>query len=83
MNQTICDAINNKRILSFTYNGYSRKVEPHAHGRTKGGNEVLRAYQISGGHASSRHYEGWHLFSVSKIVGLTTLQDGFSTYRNG
>ena len=49
MNGVICQAIQEKRILTFEYDGYPRIVEPHAHGVTSKGNEALRCYQTAGG----------------------------------
>ena len=77
MNSVIIHAINNCELLSFTYDGYARIVEPHAYGVTTAGKEILRAYQIEGGHASN-HNQPWHLFSVSKVVGLSSTRRGFS-----
>ena len=48
MNQNICSAIRDKKIIAFYYDGGLRKIEPHCHGITKKGNKVLRAFQISG-----------------------------------
>ena len=31
MDRQICDAIENKRLLAFTYDGFPREIEPHAH----------------------------------------------------
>ena len=45
MNQTIINAINNMEILSFTYKGNPRVVEPHAYGMGSDGDDLLRAYQ--------------------------------------
>lgn len=82
MNSVIIHAINNCELLSFTYDGYARIVEPHAYGVTTAGKEILRAYQIEGGHASN-HNQPWHLFSVSKVVGLSSTRRGFSGARHG
>lgn len=38
MNQDICRAIDNRNLISFNYDGGSRKVEPHCYGRGKKGN---------------------------------------------
>jgi len=48
MNKNICSAIKTKRIIIFNYNEMLRRIEPYWHGVTKKGNEVLRAFQISG-----------------------------------
>lgn len=72
---SICNAINNKNTLSFTYDGYSRIVEPHTYGVDGKGHEALRAYQTSGG--SESHELGWKLFHVNEIHGLVVLKTNF------
>ena len=42
MNQVICDAIRNRCVLKFTYDGHPRIVEPHAYGLSRARNEVMR-----------------------------------------
>ena len=80
MNQDICSAIQTKRIIAFNYDGGLRKIEPYCHGVTKKGNEVLRAFQISG-YSSSGNPIGWKLFSVSKISNLKILDEIFQSKR--
>lgn len=82
MNSTLCQAIREKRILSFTYDGYARVVEPHCHGITTAGNEALRCYQVSGGSASGT-VPGWHMMTTDKIVGLTVSPSLFANARPG
>jgi len=77
MNQLICQAIREKRVLSFSYDGYPRVVEPHCHGVSTAGNSVLRCYQISGG-SSSGTVPGWHMMKTDKIIGLTDYQSVFA-----
>ena len=77
MNQVISNAINNRELLSFTYDGYQRIVEPHTYGVTSKGKDSLRAYQVQGGHASS-HNELWHLFTVAKMAGISSTGNSFS-----
>lgn len=82
MNQTIICAIHNRKLLTFTYNGHSRTVEPHTYGVTTTGNESLLAYQTNGGHASG-HKEPWHLFNLSKMEKLTLSTRSFTGPRHG
>jgi len=81
MLNTIIDAINNKSVLSFTYKGIDRVVEPHAVGVSTAGNEVLRCYQIEGGHNKQGH--DWDLCTLSKILNLSLTGDSFSSARPG
>jgi hypothetical protein len=69
MKPTICKAIQSKRILELRYHGYSRVVEPHAHGRDKSGDDVLRCYQVSGGSESGER-TGWKLLKVREAFSL-------------
>src|SRR5664279_3427099 len=73
MNNTIITAIKNQEVLSLTYDGISREVEPHAYGFSNKGNELLRCYQISGGHHAERPHE-WELLTVSKISALANTE---------
>ncbi len=82
MNQTICEAIKKMKILSFTYNGHERTVEPHAHGVTTAGNECLRCYQVAGG-SSSGKVPDWKLMTADKMSDLQMSQNGFSKPRDG
>ena len=81
MNQTIFNAIRNMHVLSLTYNGIARMVEPHAYGVSKAGNDVLRCYQPVGGHIKPGHE--WELLSVSEITALSDTQAKFSGARYG
>jgi len=82
MNNMISQAIKDRRILTFNYDGYPRTVEPHCHGITTAGNEALRCYQTAGG-SSSGHVPGWHMMKVDKIIGLTVSSSVFSGPRDG
>lgn len=56
-------------LLSFTYDGHRRLVEPHTYGMDNKGHRSLRAYQISGG-SESGEYVGWKLFHTDEIRAL-------------
>lgn len=73
-----CEAIKNRRLVQFSYDGHPRRVVPAAHGsHVTTGNEVLRGYQI-GGTSSSREIPLWDLFLVGKIVDAEILDEGFA-----
>ena len=80
MIQAILSAIQNKQALSFSYDGYSRVVEPHTYGIDTKGHAALRAYQVRGG-SESGEYVGWKLFHVNEMCGLTVLSEHFSGAR--
>ena len=48
MNTEICNAIWNKNLNEFYYDGRTRIVEPHWHGVTNSRNKDLRAFQVDG-----------------------------------
>ena len=82
MNQIICDAIRNKRLLSFNYHGHPRTVEPHTYGIDTKGHLALRAFQVSG--SSSRGgIPDWRIFHESDILGLSILESTFANARSG
>lgn len=80
MNQEICQAIEDKKIVTFSYDGGSRTIEPHCYGISKAGNELLRAYQ-TGGYSKSGKSVDWKLFSVNKISNLEVSTDTFDGTR--
>jgi hypothetical protein len=81
MNQTICDAIRNRRVLQFTYADHPPIVEPHAYGLKKRTlKEVLRCYQ-TGGTSRSGKVPGWTLMEVDKIEFLIMTNEHFEGMR--
>ncbi|KAI5912446.1 MAG: hypothetical protein JSR40_06115 [Proteobacteria bacterium] len=76
MNATITQAITEKRVLELRYHGYFRIVEPHAYGRDKYGDEILRCYQRSGGSESGESV-GWKLLKVREVFSLQLTKDTF------
>lgn len=82
MNPTICRAIRDRARIQFDYEGGPRTVEPHAHGTSTAGKEVLRAYQVAGFSQSGRP-RGWRLFDVSKMGPVSILQERFAASRPG
>ncbi|VWD04227.1 hypothetical protein BLA50215_02786 [Burkholderia lata] len=81
MLQMIINAIHNREILSFTYDGFARVVEPHAVGESMAGNNVLRCYQTQGGHVTPGHE--WDLCKVEKISDLKSTGEHFVGERLG
>lgn len=85
MKTILINAIQDRECLSFHYSGLQRVVQPAAVGISHAGNEVLRCYQIAGGHVTSGH--DWDLFDLSKISSLTTVGEHFQGnppgYRRG
>lgn len=80
MNSIICQAIAARRAISFFYNGGVRHVEPHCHGISTAGNEVLRAYQTAG-YSESGNSTGWKLFEVDEMDSIQILSAHFPQNR--
>ena len=81
MRSEIIDAIGDKKIITFTYSGKHREVEPHCLGENASGNIILRGYQIDGG-SISREPEGWKLFKVEGISSLEILDADFDVRKD-
>jgi len=75
-------AIQNRHLLAFTYDGFSRTVEPHTCGIDSKGHRALRAFQVGGG-SESGEYIGWKIFHVDEILGLSQLPRTFDGPRPG
>lgn len=73
----ISAAILGRNLLSFTYDGFRRTVEPHTYGTDTKGHLALRAYQVGGG-SESGEYVGWKLFHVGDMLGVTVLPQTFT-----
>jgi hypothetical protein len=81
MNQEIIEAIENKKLIEFNYDGESRIVEPHCYGLSTKGNEVVRAYQVNG--YSSSGNMGWKLYDLAKVDNINVLENTFEKSRSG
>lgn len=77
MNQIVIKAIKERHILELRYHGWARFVEPHAYGRDKGGDEILRCYQVSGGSVSGER-TGWKLLKLREMIALHMSDKGFT-----
>ncbi len=73
-------AIENRRVVTFNYDGHVRVVEPFLIGITTTGKHALRGYQTEGT-SSSGKVPGWHLFSLSKITGIDVTLTSFEGLR--
>ena len=58
----ICNAIRDRTLLSFEYEGARRTVEPYAHGSDGWRRALLLAFQVEGGRST-----GWRFFHVAKM----------------
>lgn len=71
----LTEAIDAKRIISFTYNGKKRKAEVYAIGVSKSGNLVCRCYEIPVG--------GFKLFLVDEMKNVTLEERKWFIPRSG
>ncbi|SAL12144.1 hypothetical protein AWB71_00309 [Caballeronia peredens] len=81
MRDMLIDAINNRRVLSFNYDGFHRVVEPHTVGKSTAGKDVLSCFQTEGGHVNPDHE--WDLCEFSKIKQLNLTGNTFVGERPG
>lgn len=77
MRNQIVQAIQSRQVLTINYDPGERVIEPHAVGMSKDGNELLRAFQVSGASASGEHTE-WKLFRLDRVRSLKLPGQSFS-----
>ena len=82
MKTLINEAIKNRNLLEFNYQGFYRVVEPHTFGIYNNGNEILIAYQIDG-ESKSRKTPFWSNFLIDEIEDLLVSEDSFIEPRYG
>ena len=71
------DAISQRLMVRFSYEGFERIVIPAAYGMNqRTGNELVRAYQVGGGDAT-RAIPAWSLFNAAKVVGASMTGEQF------
>ena len=73
----ICEAITTQSLLSFSYHGHLRVVQPHTYGIDRKGHKALRAYQ-TGGTSGSGRIPAWRIFHEADMHALATLQEKFA-----
>jgi hypothetical protein len=74
-------AIEDRHLLQFRYDGFTRVVEPHAFGVSNRGRYTLRAYQVDGG-SESGQTQGWKLFHVADMESIIVTPRHFETPRS-
>jgi len=68
-------AINNKRLITFQYQGRQRTAEPHDYGIADGIRKLL-IYQIRG-ESKTKSIPGWKLLKENEIRRLKILEESF------
>ena len=81
MDRQICAAIRVRHHLVFNYDDLPRVIEPHAHGTSSRGKEVVRGFQ-TGGQSSSGPL-GWRLWDVAKMKSFRVSESTFTGTRPG
>ncbi len=81
MDPRVCGAIEARCSLMFDYDGLPRVIEPHAHGTSSTGKEVVRGFQTSG--ESSSGPLGWRMWTVAKMESLRVSESSFIGTRPG
>ena len=79
MDAIVREAINNKKLLEFDYDGFHRIVEPHVYG-SKGGKNAILAYQVRGS-SSSGNIPDWRRMALNKISNMRILNEEFDGRR--
>ena len=83
MKDLICKAIQDKKVISFTYKGYKRIVEPFTLGYLETtSNLTLSAWWI-GGYSETNKSPHWRLYTISKISNIIIENIDSSTYHTG
>jgi len=82
MNGIICEAIEKKRLLQFSYDELTRIIEPHLFGRKTSGKDALSGYLV-GGYTESDRKPYWRSYSVEKMEFVVMLDETFKDIREG
>jgi predicted DNA-binding transcriptional regulator YafY len=75
--KTIIDAVRNRKVLEFSYNGHPRIVEPQTYGISTTGHPTLRGFQRTGGNVSG-YTRGLRLFELAKLSELRQTGERFA-----
>jgi hypothetical protein len=78
----IAEAMRQRSLLEFTYNGKLRVVAPYTLGVSASGIAVLRAVQVGGERASGGTIGPGKLWAVSRMANLRALESGFDPDRS-
>jgi hypothetical protein len=82
MHVLVCQAVRQRKVIRFHYDGGTRDIEPHIHGTGKDGEELLRGYQVSG-FSRSGQSEGWKTFRLDEVRAMALTDRVFASPRIG
>ena len=74
MDEMIREAMSERRLMSFDYDGFHRIAEPHVYGRKNDGNGIL-AKQTGG--ESSQEELGWRRMYLRDMTNMKVLDETF------
>lgn len=80
---TICQAIGERLLLQFYYDGGTRVVEPHQLAYNENNNLALSAYWIRGYSESSDVSTRWREYLVAEMSAVAVLSEHFEGPRRG
>lgn len=75
----LSSAIRDRSLISFTYDGLPRVVQPATYGYTTAGNLALRGVLVQGESKRNR-VPCWELYNESKMVNLLVLGQTFEAF---
>jgi hypothetical protein len=78
----VCQAIAQRKVIRFHYDGGTRDIEPHVHGVGKDGGELLRGYQVSG-FSRSGQVTGWKTFKLDEVRAMALTDRSIASPRVG
>jgi len=80
---TINEAIENRNLITFQYEGGLRRVEPFLTGVHRDtGNDILRAWFVSGV-SKSGQYNTWKMYTIDKMSNIEIMDETFTGSRPG
>ena len=82
MHTLLCQAIQARRLVQFTYDGTTRVVEPHMVAQNEADHYALSAWWISG-HSDSGAPHRWREYLLSEMSGVVVLEQPFAGPRPG
>lgn len=81
--EVICQAIREKRLLQFSYDGGTRVVEPHQLAYNQKGNIALSAYWVRGYSESQDMSKRWREYLTDLMSSIIALNENFVGPRPG
>lgn len=76
LEDTICQAVLEKKLIGFYYDGHYRQVEPHLYGIANGEPRLL-GYQVAG-KSNGGSSTSWRQFKTDKMAYVRVLDQGFN-----